>query len=316
MNLPAQNKDLIGVASLAMGVVVFSLQDAIIKSISGDYPVTMAIVVRCLVALPLLLLMVQMEVGLGRLLSRNAGVLILRGIILLVAYTTYFMSLAALPLAEAIALFFTAPLIITLLSGPLLGERVSLQAWVAVIVGFIGVLIILRPGSALFEPAALLSLVSATTYALSMVIARRIGVTEAATVMAFYQNGVYLLGASLAAIAFAMVGIEELGHPSLDFLVRPWSTPRSLDLMLMAVCGIIAAFGMFLLTNAYRSAKASLVTVFEYTGMIWGPLWGYLFFSEIPSWSTATGMALIIAAGIFAVRIAAGQPAEQKQELT
>ena len=80
--------------------------------------------------------------------------------------------------------------------------------------------------------------------------------------------------------------------------------------MLMAVCGIIAAFGMFLLTNAYRSAKASLVTVFEYTGMIWGPLWGYLFFSEIPSWSTATGMALIIAAGIFAVRIAAGQPAE------
>lgn len=316
MNLPTQNKDLIGVASLAMGVVVFSLQDAIIKSISGDYPVTMAIVVRCLVALPLLLLMVQIEVGLSRLLSRNAGVLILRGIILLVAYTTYFMSLAALPLAEAIALFFTAPLIITLLSGPLLGERVSLQAWVAVIVGFIGVLIILRPGSALFEPAALLSLVSATTYALSMVIARRIGVTEVATVMAFYQNGVYLLGASLAAIAFAMVGIEELGHPSLDFLVRPWSTPRSLDLMLMAVCGIIAAFGMFLLTNAYRSAKASLVTVFEYTGMIWGPLWGYLFFNEIPSWSTATGMALIIAAGIFAVRTAAGQPAAQKQELT
>ena len=86
--------------------------------------------------------------------------------------------------------------------------------------------------------------------------------------------------------------------------------------MLMAVCGIIAAFGMSLLTHAYRSAKASLVTVFEYTGMIWGPLWGYLFFNEIPSWSTATGMALIIAAGIFAVRTAAGQPAEQKQELT
>ena len=81
----------------------------------------------------------------------------------------------ALPLAEAIALFFTAPLIITLLSGPLLGESVSLQAWVAVIVGFIGVLIILRPGSALFEPAALLSLFSATTYALSMVLARRSG---------------------------------------------------------------------------------------------------------------------------------------------
>ena len=314
MSLPAHNKDLIGIASLALGVVVFSLQDAIIKSISGDYPVTMAIVVRCLVALPLLLIMVHLEVGLGRLLSRNAGVLILRGIILLVAYTTYFMSLAALPLAEAIALFFTAPLIITLLSGPLLGERVSLQAWIAVIVGFIGVLIILRPGSALFEPAALLSLVSATTYALSMVIARRIGVTEAATVMAFYQNGVYLIGASLAAVAISLIGIEQLGHPSLDFLVRPWSSPRSLDLLLMAVCGVIAAFGMFLLTNAYRSARASLVTVFEYTGMIWGPLWGYLFFSEIPSWSTATGMALIIGAGLFALRTAASQSTELRQD--
>jgi drug/metabolite transporter (DMT)-like permease len=314
MSPPAHNKDLIGIASLALGVVVFSLQDAIIKSISGDYPVTMAIVVRCLVALPLLLFMVHLEVGLGRLLSRNAGVLVLRGLILLVAYTTYFMSLAALPLAEAIALFFTAPLIITMLSGPILGERVSLQAWIAVVVGFIGVLIILRPGSALFEPAALLSLVSATTYALSMVIARRIGVTESATVMAFYQNGVYLLGASLAAVVFSLIGIEQLGHPSLDFLVRPWSSPKSLDLLLMAVCGVIAAFGMFLLTNAYRSAKASLVTVFEYTGMIWGPLWGYLFFSEIPRWSTAAGMILIIGAGIFAVRTAASQSAESRQD--
>jgi drug/metabolite transporter (DMT)-like permease len=82
----------------------------------------------------------------------------------------------------------------------------------------------------------------------------------------------------------------------------------------MAVCGVIAAFGMFLLTNAYRSAKASLVTVFEYTGMIWGPLWGYLFFSEIPRWSTAAGMILIIGAGIFAVRTAASQSAESRQD--
>ena len=298
------NGNLIGVTSLALGVIVFSLQDAIIKAISGEYPVTMAIVIRCLVALPLLSYMVHREAGLSRLASPNARILFLRGLILLVAYTTYFMALPALPLAEAISLFFTAPLIITMLSGPLLGERVSLQAWLAVIAGFIGVLIILQPGSALFEPAALLSLVSASTYALAMVIARRIGATEPATVMSFYQNGVYLLGAGLAAALFELAGLPRLEHPSLDFLVRPWAAPRPVDLLLMSACGVIAAVGMFLLTHAYRSAKASLVTVFEYTGMIWGPLWGYLFFAEVPRWTTAVGTVLIILAGIYAVQTA------------
>jgi drug/metabolite transporter (DMT)-like permease len=299
------NSNLVGVGSLALGVVVFSLQDAIIKAISGDNPVTMAIVVRCLVALPLLLLMVHLEAGVRRLWSANAGVLLLRGAVLLVAYTTYFMSLPALPLAQAISLFFTAPLIITMLSGPLLGERVTLQGWLAVIVGFIGVLIILQPGSDVFEPAALLSLVSAATYALAMVIARRVGGTEPATVMSFYQNGVYLIGAAAAAGIFNALDVARPSHPSLEFLVRPWLMPSAWDLTLMAACGVIAAFGMFLLTHAYRLARASLVTVFEYTGMIWGPLWGFVFFGEIPSWATITGTVLIIAAGIYAVRTAA-----------
>lgn len=296
------NRNILGIASLVVGVMIFSLQDAILKTVSGGHAVTLAIFLRCMVAIPLLLVMVHMEAGLARLRSRNMPILLMRGIIMLAAYTTYYMSLPALPLAEAIALFFIAPVVVTILSGPMLGEHVSLKSWVAVIAGFAGVLIILQPGSSLFEPAALLSIVSACTYALSAVLARKLGDEEPATVMAFYQNLVFMLGAGVIAAAFNLSGVERLGHPSLDFLVRPWAVPGITDFLLMAACGVIAAVATFLLTNAYRMAQANVVTVFEYTGMIWGPLWGFLFFAEVPRVTTLIGTIIIIAAGIFAVR--------------
>ena len=304
------NRNLVGIISLIFGVMLFSTQDAIIKSISHDHAVTLAVAIRCIVALPLLLLMVHIECGIAKLRSSLFVALIMRGCILLVAYTTYYMGLPALPLAEAIALFFAAPIIVTLLSVPMLGEKVSGQSWAAVAVGFIGVMVILQPGTTLFNPAALFSLISAATYALAMIIARKLGVSEPATVMAFYQNAVYLIGALIFAAVFAGLGIEHATHPSFDFLVRPWAWPNNYDLFLMGICGAIAAIAMSLLTNAYRMADANLVTVFEYTGMIWGPLWGFLFFNEIPRWTTLTGLGLILLAGLISVRLAAVQTAQ------
>ena len=307
------NRNLLGIASLVFGVMLFSTQDAIIKSISHDHAVTLAMAIRCIIALPLLLLMVHFECGIAKLRSALFWQLVMRGGILLVAYTTYYMALPALPLAEAIALFFAAPIIVTILSVPMLGEKVSAQSWAAIALGFIGVLVILQPGTALFNPAALFSLVSAATYALAMVIARRLGVTESATVMAFYQNAVYFLGAVLIAAFFAVAGIDHLGHPSLDFLVRAWAWPNNYDLFLMGICGAIAAVAMSLLTNAYRMADANLVTVFEYTGMFWAPLWGFLFFNEIPRWTTLMGLGLILVAGLISVRLAATRPFQSGQ---
>lgn len=301
----ARTRNLIGIAALALGVFTFSIQDAILKGLSGDHAVTLAIVVRSLVGLPILLAMVHFECGLKKLLSSKWKILTLRGLILLTSYTTYYMAFPALPLAEAIALFFISPIFVTILASAFLHEKVTPKAWGAVIAGFIGVLIILQPGSGLFEPAALLSLFSAGSYACSMVLARKYGADEPSTVMAFYVNAVYMIAAALIALGFNLGGIEALGHPSLDFLVRPWAMPNVRDLMLMGLCGVIAAVAMSLLTHAYRMANANLVTVFEYTGMIWVPLWGYLFFAEVPKLTTLLGTAIIIAAGIFAVRSAA-----------
>ncbi|MBL8894511.1 MAG: DMT family transporter, partial [Rhizobiales bacterium] len=108
-------------------------------------------------------------------------------------------------------------------------------------------------------------------------------------------------GAVLMAVFFAGFGIEKSPHPSLEFLVRPWAWPTLRDFLLMGACGVIAAVAMSLLTNAYRLAQASLVSVFEYTGMLWTPLWGFFFFNEVPTWGTVLGALLIAAAGILAI---------------
>jgi drug/metabolite transporter (DMT)-like permease len=298
MNRFAGNRNLLGIASLSLGVFIFSTQDAIIKAVSGEYAVTQAIVTRSVVAFPILLLFVHWQGGLRQIYSPRFGALCFRGLILLVSYTCYYLAFPALPLAEAIVLFFTAPFLVTFLAGPILGERIELKAIIALIVGFAGVLVILRPGFGFFEPAALLSLISAMTYALAMLFARKLGVYEPASVMAFYQNAIYLLGAALMALVFHLAGWQTAAHPSLAFLVRPWAWPDTKSLLMMGACGVIAAVAMSLLTHAYRMADASLVTVFEYTGMIWGPLWGFLFFAEIPPLTTFFGMVLIMAAGL------------------
>lgn len=292
------NRNLMGIASLCLGIFIISTQDAIIKAVSGDYAVTQAVAIRSVVAVPFLLAFVHWEGGLRLLLSRRFWALSFRGLILLVSYTAYYLAFPALPLAEAIVLFFTAPFLVTFLASPILGERVQLKAILALFVGFAGVLVILKPGFGFFEPAALLSLLAAVTYALAMLFARKLGVSEPASVMAFYQNATYLLGAVLMALVFHLIGWTTSEHPSIAFLVRPWVWPDARGILMMGACGAIAAVAMLLLTRAYRMADASLVTVFEYTGLIWAPLWGFLFFAETPPLTTLLGMALILAAGL------------------
>ncbi len=281
---------------------MFSMQDAIIKSISGDHAVTLAIYLRSIVSFPILLVMVHFEVGLDKIFTPRAGWLIMRGGILFLAYLSYYIAFPALPLAEAIALFFMAPLFVTILSGPMLGERVTLWAWLAVFIGLVGVFVILQPGSGLFNPAALLSLLSAGTYGLAMVITRKLGKVESSSVISFYQNVTYLFAAPTFAGLVMLSGIKSNGHPSIDFLLRRWAFPSLNDTLFLMACGVIAAVAATLLTHAYRKGEANVVASFEYTGMIWGAFWGYMIFAEQPKLTTLIGMGLITASGVLALR--------------
>jgi len=297
------NQSARGILYLCVGVLIFSLQDAIIKQVSGGYALTEVVCIRSCVGLPILLALVQKEVGWRALFSAHLLPLALRAAIMLGAYTAYYMAFPALPLADAVALYFTVPLFVTALAGPLLGEQVGWKVWAAVVLGFMGVLVMLQPGSGLFEPAALLSLISALLYALAMLMARKMGNRLPTSVMAFYQNGFFLLGSAAAAAALHMAGIAHASHPSVAFLVRPWMLPTAFDAMLICVCGVVAAAGTMFLTAAYRVAQSSTVTPFEYTGILWAPLWGYLFFAEVPKFTTFIGASVILVAGLLAMRV-------------
>lgn len=308
-----QNRTITGVLFLCAGVLLFSIQDAIVKAVSGSYALTEVVTIRALVSFPILLGLVIWEADLRALRSKNLRILIIRSIIMLAAYTTYYMAFPALKLADAVALFFTVPLFTLALAAPLLGEKIGWRRVTAVTIGFVGVLVMLRPGAGVFEPAALLSLFSAATYALSMLMARKLGNDEKASVMAFYQNAIYLIGAALMGVFLWMTGIHGAAHPSINFLVRPWVQPTLTDFLLIASCGIFAALGLVALTQAYRIAKASVVTSFEYTGLLWAPLWGYVLFGEIPYITTLYGALLIIAGGLFALASPAAREPEPGQ---
>ena len=293
-----------GILYLCLGVLVFSLQDAIIKRVSGGYALTEVVFIRSCVAGPILLFLVQREAGWRTIFASRLGTLTLRALIMFGAYTAYYMAFPALPLADAVALYFTVPLLVTALAGPLLGERTGPGVWAAVLLGFVGVMVMLQPGSGLFEPAALLSLLAAALYGVAMLMARKFGSLLSAAVMAFYQNAIFLLGSALLALVLHWGDWVQAGHPSLSFLVRPWVLPSMIDALLIAACGVVAATGMMFLTGAYRVARASTVTPFEYTGILWAPLWGFLFFSEVPRVTTMAGALVIVLAGLLALRMA------------
>ena len=293
-----------GIIYLCLGVLVFSVQDAIIKRFSAGYPLTEVVFIRSCVAAPILMALVLREGSWRSLMGGHWGTLTLRALVMFGAYTAYYMAFPALPLADAVALYFTVPLFVTALAGPMLGERNPWVVWASVLLGFVGVMVMLQPGTGLFEPAALLSLLAAALYGLAMLLARKHGADLSAAVMGFYQNGFFMLGSGLAAAVLAALGIDHAVHPSLQFLVRPWILPSADDASLIGLCGVVASAGIMLLTNAYRVARASTVTPFEYTGILWAPLWGFLFFGEVPRHTTVAGALIIVAAGLIALRLA------------
>lgn len=306
---PASNRP--AIIALVAGIAIFSVQDLILKLISGDYPLHQAMVFRSITAIPFMLALTRIFDGtLATLVEGNWLAMLSRGLLNFLAYTAYYVALAALPMATTVALYFTAPLFITLLSIALLSERVGIDRWLALMLGFGGVVVMVRPGGALFDWAALLPVFCGFAYALSMVLARIMGNRNSAAAMAFWGNIAFLLCSLALAAVYGWGGQAEASHPSLAFLTRGWVWPTALDAFLMCACGAIAAVGLTLLTLAYRNGQNSVVAPYEFTFAFWGVLWGWLFFADLPDGLGWVGMAVIILAGIYVVSRDAGEKAE------
>ena len=285
-----------GILALVVGIAVFSLQDVILKLLSGDYPLYQAMIIRSLTAVPLLLIIVRWLDGrLTTITTPNWGLMLARGFLNFVAYTAYYLGLAAMPMADTVALFFTAPLFITIAAALVFKERIGPTNLFALMAGFIGMLMIFNPSGNLFDPAALLPVLGALGYALTQLATRVLGRTETTAAMTFWGSALVL------AAIFGSGAHDGATHPSLAFLTRGWQEMPTRDLLLFMACGGIASIGLSLLTYAYRVAPSSSVAPFEYSFIIWGVLWGWLFWDQLPTALAWAGIALLIGAGLLVV---------------
>lgn len=288
-----------GILMAVIAVSVFSVQDVIIRTLSGDYSVLEIMFIRAVVALVPMTLFVYWEGGFSTLKTPRLGLQIFRGTLQMFSYVSYYLALASLPLADATAIFFVSPLMVTILSIFFLGEKVGFRRAMAVLVGFAGVLIIVRPGSGTFGYAAILPMIAALTYASSVMITRKLGPTHTGASMAFYAMLVFLVGSSISGLILGDGSFASEADPSLGFLLRGWQLPTGRDAMLLLLLGMIAACGFYCLTQAYRVAETSAVAPFEYVAMPIAVVWGIALWNEIPGLLTVLGIVLILGSGLY-----------------
>jgi len=283
---------------LVTGVCVFISQDIIIKALSGGYPIHEMLLIRCITGFPFVLAFALWRRNPLAFRVRNAG--IVRGVLHYLSFTSYYMALASLPLAEVATLYYANPLFITALSVPFLHDKVGPRRWMAVMVGFVGVVAVLRPDVDTVDPAMLFALGAALLYAASMLVTRA-NSDIPATGFAMHSMTILFILSGLTGLLIGdghlMAGEEGL----FAFMLRPWVMPGGLDLLLLAAIGPISAAGFMLLAEAYRVAPPSLVTPFEYSSLPFAVVGGYLFFGDLPAPTTWIGLALIAGAGLYIV---------------
>lgn len=293
------------VAFILIGIVAISVNDMLIKLLSGDYALHQMIFTRSAIGIVFSLVLVQLEGGWRILATDQPRLHLLRGMLIVVANLTYFAALAVMPLAEATSMFFVAPLMIVLLSIPILGEKVGALRIGSAFVGFVGVVLISRPWAG--DDARTISLfiyalpvLAAFTYALNNVLTRLLGVKSKASAMAVYIQTLFVI-VSLLFWLIAGDGrfAEGLENESLIFLLRAWVWPDGNDQWLFIGLGINSAIVGYSLGQAYRMADAATVAPFEYVGLPLAIFWGWAIWGELPSAIVITGTTLILAAGLF-----------------
>jgi drug/metabolite transporter (DMT)-like permease len=293
------NKNLLGVGSLVLAILIFSLQDIAVKWMGGSYPVLEIVIFRTLVAMPATLLFFRAEGGKGLPTTKQYKLEFVRGLFYFLSYTTYFMGLAALPLAEVAAIKFSTPLMITLLSVILLKEKVKLQRWLALLVGFVGVLIIIRPGSASFNIGSVFILLNVLTYVFAVLVTRRLQTTDSSATMSYYGSLVYMVIALILAPIVIAIGPMPNANPSIVFLFRAWSVPTALDMLIMFGLGLVWAGGMFFTVRAYSLTLASVVAPFEYISLPISTMWGFLIWHQFPPLATWIGAFITLVSSLY-----------------
>ena len=290
-----------GILCLIGAVAFLSVSDSIIKWLSPIYALHEIMLFRALFAMIVVLGIVQLEGGLKTLKTRRPILHFFRGSLLVLANMFFFLGLATLPFAETVALFFVAPLFICLLSQPVLGEKVGLSRWIVILIGLSGVLVMVRPGAEVFALTSLLPILAALSYAIMQMMTRKLGMHERAGTLTFYIQLAFLLISSLIGLSIGDGRLNTLDNSTSEFLLRAWIWPLPDDFGLLVLCGLIVAFGGYLLSQAYRLGQASAVAPFEYSSLPFALIIGYYLWGDWPDWTSFVGSGLIIFSGLLIV---------------
>ncbi len=270
----------IGILYVLTSTFFFNVLNASAKWLAADYSVIEICFFRNVFAFLPCLAIVLLGPGFGSLRTGRLGLHLFRGTAGLGSMLLVFTSFSLLPIADAVAISFATPLFLTALSVPLLGESVGVHRWSAVIVGFLGILAMAHPSGAGAHLGFITAISSTGLNALILVTVRRLGRTEAAVTIIFYQA------------LFGTIG-------SILLLPFGWKTPNLFDFAVFAGMGLFGVTGHFCLTQAFRYAAASLVAPFNYTGLLWATLFGYVVWHQLPGPSTALGGLIVIGSGAY-----------------
>ncbi|MBE7422675.1 MAG: DMT family transporter [Zoogloeaceae bacterium] len=279
---PPAQRPLRGILLFMLALMLFALLDATSKHLSASFAVPLLVWARYTLHFAIMLVFVAPSMRLQLVSTDNLALQVVRALALVGTTGFAMMAFRSMPLAEATAVLFLAPLLVTLLAGPFLHERIGAGRWAAVLVGFAGVLLIARPGGALNLAGVLWALAGAACYAAYQLLTRRLSHAEHPLTLLFYTA---LVGTAVMSLALPWFWFEFAPAP------RQW--------LMIASLGVYGGVGHFILIRAFRLAPASTLTPFGYTQLIWAGLLGWMVFGHIPDAMSTAGMAVIAASGLW-----------------
>lgn len=274
------DRPLLGIGLMLASVVLLPVMDGFAKSLSGHFAIVQLVFARFLFqSLLIVPLALWNDPGAMRR-PQHLPLQVGRGVLMLIGTFLFFWAIRTMPLADALAVLFVAPLIVTALSPVVLAEPVGIRRWSAVLVGFLGALVVLRPGVGVLQPGALLALGAGTSYAGYILLTRRLSYAAPPLVTLSITSlvGLILTGAVLPAV---------------------WVTPDPGHLARMVAMGAIGAGGHYLMIRAYEKAPAALLAPFGYAEIVTATIVGYLWFDDFPDGATWLGIAILIASGVY-----------------
>ena len=297
--MSTQNNNPKGIVFILIAMMVFSVQDGIMKHIYNFVSLYEIYLIRTVVSFVLILLFLIITKKPIVFKSQYPLLTFTRVILFFFGFSSFYVSLTVLPLGTATALFFVTPFLITIFAHFFLKEEIGLRRWSAVVVGFIGVYVTLNPDFSNFNYLSLLPILCALCYSLSMIIIKKTSDKDSV----YTQTFTFYIGAIIISIIFYfIIGDGQYNvsdHPASQFIFREWFIDFNSNILLMIATGVTATLAFLFLFKAYSIASPAVVSPFEYSILFWSPLIGWLYFDEIPSLNTVIGILIIVSSGVY-----------------